>query len=837
MPDFGFVGAAYEAPSIYQDAQECINFYPEIDPTKAQGERGIIALYPTPGLETVAILPNQEEVRGIRTLSGGTQVLVICGDFAYVMESDYTPKMIGQLNTSTGLVGLADNGVNCYIVDGNDRYAWFISNPSAATFTGSITTTTLTVTVMLSGTIAVGQALFGDGIAQNTVITALGTGTGGIGTYIISDSQTVASTSINATDAPAIFDGVIVGTTLIVSSVTSGTLQIGQTIEAAGIVDGTIIKAFGTGSGGAGTYTVSSSQNLDYGAKFTASIATTVLDVTAVDDGLIANGDYVYGSTVSVDTVITSLGTGAGGVGTYNINNSQTVGSSTIFAAPVAAVVTASITGTTMTVATVASGTLALGQRIEGFGITDDTYIVALGTGTGGAGTYTLNQSQSLSDGSGTYARTSPSTTLTVTSTAHGLTIGTLVDLDFTTGTGLDGVYEVVTTPTVDTFTVTTVDSTTTSGDVTIKRVVTALDTLRTFFAINWTVLPATDGAFQGGGTVDITDNFFVYNYPDTQLWAASDLLSPLTDPLSFASKDGSPDDLVSIIVDRREVYLLGEMSSEVWINSGGVPFPFTRIPGTSTQQGIAAQFSMARMGNSFAYVSKNNRGEAMIVRMNGYFPERISTHAVETTLVNQNVENAIAWTYQLEGHEVYVVSFPSVGPGGLTWAYDQTTGLWHKWLYRNNQNEYERHRGNCCAFFNQQVLVGDYENGKIYQLSRNFYTDDGDIIRRLRRAPHITSDLQRQYFHELQIQFQPGVGLSTGQGQDPQAMLRWSSDGGSTWSNEYWTSIGKQGKFLNRAIWRRLGFARDRVFEVSITDPVKAVIISANLKAEAGEN
>jgi hypothetical protein len=120
VPDFGFVGAAYEAPSIYQDAQECINFYPEIDPTKAQGERGIIALYPTPGLETVAILPNQQEVRGIRTLSGGTQVLVICGPFAYVMASDYTPKMIGQLNTSTGVVGLADNGVNCYIVDGND---------------------------------------------------------------------------------------------------------------------------------------------------------------------------------------------------------------------------------------------------------------------------------------------------------------------------------------------------------------------------------------------------------------------------------------------------------------------------------------------------------------------------------------------------------------------------------------------------------------------------------------------------------------------------------------------------------------------------------------------
>lgn len=623
MPDFGFVGAAYEAPSIYQDAQECINFYPEVDPTKAQGERGIIALYPTPGLQTVAILPNQEEVRGIRTLSGGTQVVTVCGDFVYVMESDYTPKMIGQMNTASGQVGIVDNGVNVYIVDDSYRYTWFISNPSSAIFTGSISTTTLTVTSVLSGTIAVGQAIFGNNVSQNTVITALGTGTGGVGTYTVSNSQTVASTSINAVASPAIVTGSISGTTLTVSAVTSGTLKIGQTIEGTGITDGTVITAFGTGSGGAGTYTVSAS---------------------------------------------------------------QTVSSTTIY-------------------------------------------------------------------------------------------------------------------------------------------------------AMNWTILPANDGPFEGGGTVDITDNYFVYNKPNSQLWASSDLLSPITDPLSFGSKDGSPDDLVSIIVDRREVYLLGEMSSEVWINSGAVPFPFTRIPGTSTQQGIAAQYSMARMGNSFAYVSKNNRGEAMVVRMNGYFPERISTHAVETTLVNQNVSDAVAWTYQLEGHEVYVVSFPSIGNNGLTWAYDNTTGLWHKWLYRNDQNEFERHRGNCCAFFNQQVLVGDYENGKIYQVARNFYTDDGQPIHRIRRAPHITSDLQRQYFHELQIQFQPGVGLSTGQGEDPQAMLRWSNDGGSTWSNEYWTSIGKQGKYQNRAIWRRLGWSRDKVFEVSISDPVKAVIVSANLKAEAGEN
>jgi hypothetical protein len=67
--------------------------------------------------------------------------------------------------------------------------------------------------------------------------------------------------------------------------------------------------------------------------------------------------------------------------------------------------------------------------------------------------------------------------------------------------------------------------------------------------------------------------------------------------------------------------------------------------------------------------------------------------------------------------------------------------------------------------------------------------------------------------------------------------MLRWSNDGGSTWSREYWVAIGSMGRFKNRAIWRRLGMARDRVFEVVVTDPVKAVIVSANLKASAGDN
>jgi hypothetical protein len=387
-------------------------------------------------------------------------------------------------------------------------------------------------------------------------------------------------------------------------------------------------------------------------------------------------------------------------------------------------------------------------------------------------------------------------------------------------------------------------------------------------------ILPSTDGAFTGGSVVDINDNYFIYNRPNSQQFAISDLLSPITRALSFASKFTSPDNLVSLIANNGQLYLLGEKSSEVWSDQGTFPVAYQRIPGSSTQEGIAAPYSVARLGSAFAYVSQNIRGLNQIVLMNGYTPQRISTHAVEQSLLDQYTGDAIAYTYQLEGHEVYVVTFPTID---ITWAYDYTTQLWHKWLWVDANNEYHRHRSNCAAVFQGTVVVGDWENGNLYQLDQNNYTDAGGEIRRLRRAPHLVSDLQRQYFDELQIQFQPGVGnggfsrdrntylgnpyiiplnnpliigvqdidvlgvagqvSTTDVLYNPKAMLRWSNDGGSTWSKEYWQNIGQQGKYNNRAIWRRLGWSRDKVFEVVVTDPVKAVIVSANLKASVGEN
>lgn len=355
-----------------------------------------------------------------------------------------------------------------------------------------------------------------------------------------------------------------------------------------------------------------------------------------------------------------------------------------------------------------------------------------------------------------------------------------------------------------------------------------------------FTKLPSTDGPWQGADVVDAVDGYNIYNQPGTYNWACTDLNSGLSTNAYYGAANGYPDNIVSLIVDRRQVYLLKEVTTEVWTDVGNqiqgiISFPFQRVPGTMMQSGCGAPFSVARFGNSFAFVAKDTRGNSTIEMITGYAFQRISTHAVEQSLLNQYVADAVAFTYQIEGHEMYVVTFPSIGTG-LTWVYDLSTQSWHKWLYWDGQ-QYTRHRANAGCFFNNMYLVGDYQNGKIYSLENEVYTDAGQTIRRLRRAKHLTADLQRQYFESFQIQFQPGVGLNNGQGQDPQAMLRWSNDGGSTWSNEHWVSIGKQGNYVNRALWRRLGWSRDRIFEVVVSDPIKAVIVSAELKMSAGDN
>jgi hypothetical protein len=347
-----------------------------------------------------------------------------------------------------------------------------------------------------------------------------------------------------------------------------------------------------------------------------------------------------------------------------------------------------------------------------------------------------------------------------------------------------------------------------------------------------------TDSDFPGAVTVAYLDGYFVFNEPNSQkIWITSLLDGLSVDPLDFASAEGSPDGVVGIIADHREIWVFGTNSVEVWYNSGNADFPLSRIQGAFNELGCAAPYSIAKMDNGLFWLGEDARGQGIVYRANGYTGQRISTHAVEWQIQQYaNMSDAIGYTYQQDGHSFYVLIFPQAN---TTWVYDVATQAWHERAGWNN-GQFTRHRSNCQAFFNGDVLVGDYQNANIYAFDLDNYSDNGNIQKWLRSWRALSTgqnNLNRTAQHSLQLDLETGVGIQTGQGSDPQVMLRWSDDGGHTWSNEHWVSIGKIGEYYRRAIWRRLGMTlklRDRVYEVSGTDPVKISIMGAELLLSA---
>jgi hypothetical protein len=376
-----------------------------------------------------------------------------------------------------------------------------------------------------------------------------------------------------------------------------------------------------------------------------------------------------------------------------------------------------------------------------------------------------------------------------------------------------------------------------------------------------------TDSDFPGAVTVTYLDGYFVFNEPNSQkIWVTGLLDGLSVDPLDFASAEGSPDGVVGIIADHREIWVFGTNSIEVWYNSGNADFPLSRIQGAYNELGCAAPYSIAKMDNGLFWLGKDARGQGIVYRANGYTGQRISTHAVEWQIQQyENMSDAIGYTYQQDGHSFYVLIFPQAN---RTWVYDVATQAWHERAGFAN-GEFIRHRSNCQAFFQGDVLVGDYENANVYAFDLDDYSDNGNIqkwLRSWRALPTDQNNLKRTAQHSLQLDCETGVGLNgldvseiiylhteseeqlvtedgqaligdqlmlATQGANPQVMLRWSDDSGHTWSNEHWVSIGKIGEYYRRAIWRRLGMTvklRDRVYEVSGTDPVKIAIVGAEL-------
>jgi hypothetical protein len=348
------------------------------------------------------------------------------------------------------------------------------------------------------------------------------------------------------------------------------------------------------------------------------------------------------------------------------------------------------------------------------------------------------------------------------------------------------------------------------------------------------TLEPIADEGFYGSTRIAYGNNAFIFNRPGTfQFYITAADGSVTFDPLDFAAADSNAEPIVSHVLSHGQLLLFKRTVTEVWSYSGDGDFPYARDGNALIEQGCCAPYSVADLDNSVFWLGEDKAGRGQVWRLNGYSPVRVSHDGIERAIQSYgDISDARAYAYTQEGETHYMLTFPSAN---ATWVYGVKSGLWHERAWTDpNTGQRNRHRSNCHMFWGGEHVVGDWESGNLYALDLDEFTDDGGPLLALRSAPHIADgDYRRIRFHGLQVDIEAGVGLDVDQGEDPRMMVRWSDDGGHSWSELREMSIGRVGAYAARARLRRLGSSRDRVFEISISDPVKRVILGAAVDAE----
>ena len=341
----------------------------------------------------------------------------------------------------------------------------------------------------------------------------------------------------------------------------------------------------------------------------------------------------------------------------------------------------------------------------------------------------------------------------------------------------------------------------------------------------------AYDAAFTlKARTGTFLDSYFIANPPDSKFFYFSGSYDGQSwDPLDFSAKEGYPDNISAIYADHEELWLFGtHWSTEVWRNEGdpNAAAGFRRDPGAFLHVACVAPWSIASLASGLHFLGGDTRGRTVAYCAQGFQPVRVSTHAIEQVWNSYTkVSDAYAYAAVINGHQFWVINFMTAN---ATWAYDLTTEMWSEWPYWNGTS-YEKHRGRCHAFVFGKHFVGDHTTGKIYQMSQDFLTDDGQAIRRQRVAPYVANEQMGNYHHRLQLDLEVA-------GTAPSVTLDYSDDDGTTWSAARTRTPSRPtNKARSRVFWQRLGTSRERAYRITIMDPAKVAITDALLELTPG--
>jgi hypothetical protein len=342
-----------------------------------------------------------------------------------------------------------------------------------------------------------------------------------------------------------------------------------------------------------------------------------------------------------------------------------------------------------------------------------------------------------------------------------------------------------------------------------------------------------TSPNFYPANTVTFFDNYFVFDRANTnQFFISASLDGTTFNGADFASAEVQSDYVLSIVNQQENLQIFGGKTIESWYDAGAVNFPFQRTGASTIERGCAALLSPIKEDNSVFFLAD----DLIFYRINGINLMRVSTHAVEQAFQSYStVADAYTFSYTFEGHKFINLVFPTAN---ASWVLDIATGYWHeRESWDQNNNSYGRWRGNCALTAFGKVLIGDAYSGKVGYLDPNTFTEFGNTMRALMTSPPIHKDRKRIYISTFELDVESGVGLSSGQGSDPQIMMDYSVDGGRNFKNlQLWNSLGAIGADTQRVRWFRMGQARQWIIRAMISDPVKRVIISANANISVGE-
>ena len=329
------------------------------------------------------------------------------------------------------------------------------------------------------------------------------------------------------------------------------------------------------------------------------------------------------------------------------------------------------------------------------------------------------------------------------------------------------------------------------------------------------------DFTARGANSVQFFDNFLTFTEPHSGRWFSSDLAAATAfNSLNFATAEGAPDNLVAHVVDHRQAFLLGTESCEIWDNAGLSGFPFIRASNGFVEIGCLNGDTAVKVDQSVLWLAS----DGTVRRLQGVTPVRVSTHAVERAIRSYTLSGAYALTMTWDGHIWYVLTFPEG-----TWIYDITT---QKWFERRSYG-YDNWRVSCAAQLDGVTYVGDAITNKLGILD-DVFTEWDDVLRMAWTYPSIYADRARAVHNRLEIVFEAGVGIATGQGSDPVVSLEISDDG-KTFREAPLRRMGKIGEYRNRAVWHRLGQSRERVYRAYVSDPVRRKVVDTQTEVTGG--